>query len=358
MKRELSALIVVLLVLIALPAGLFGYQALRTQAAGIRVIEIIAHTPESGGFSPDHLALRAGETVRLRISSPDVVHGLSIPGLGVAVKEIVPGKPVEVDVTPRQPGRYAFACTRWCSVDHWRMRGTIEVTGDIASGATAATASPPLYQSLGLSLDAPHPIAQVTPAAGERPSAARGAALNAALPTNLANADSRLGLAPAAAFGKLQAAANPGLSDAEVWDLVALAWLKDVRPETLAAGKALFSQDCAACHGPEGRGDGPAGRNLPGLRGRPAVTMDAQAPAMSPGVQTSEGGSAGLHPDEPAGPANFTDRSRLLAQSDAALQGKILRGGMGTGMPEFGSLYTDEQMWALVAYIRTFAFQK
>lgn len=88
------------------------------------------------------------------------------------------------------------------------------------------------------------------------------------------------------------------------------------------------------------------------------MTMDAQAPAMSPGVQTSEGGSAGLHPDEPAGPANFTDRSRLLAQSDAALQGKILRGGMGTGMPEFGSLYTDEQMWALVAYIRTFAFQK
>ena len=33
----------------------------------------------------------------------------------------------------------------------------------------------------------------------------------------------------------------------------------------------------------------------------------------------------------------------MLAASDVLLQGKLLRGGMGTGMPEFGSLYTDEE---------------
>ncbi len=33
-------------------------------------------------------------------------------------------------------------------------------------------------------------------------------------------------------------------------------------PELMARGKTLFSQTCSSCHGPEGRGDGPAGANL------------------------------------------------------------------------------------------------
>jgi mono/diheme cytochrome c family protein len=48
----------------------------------------------------------------------------------------------------------------------------------------------------------------------------------------------------------------------------------------------------------------------------------------------------------------------MLAASDVLLQGKLLRGGMGTGMPEFGSLYSDEEQWAMIAYLRTFLFAK
>ncbi len=33
-------------------------------------------------------------------------------------------------------------------------------------------------------------------------------------------------------------------------------------PELVAAGKVLFGQNCAACHGPAGRGDGPAAKGL------------------------------------------------------------------------------------------------
>ena len=33
-------------------------------------------------------------------------------------------------------------------------------------------------------------------------------------------------------------------------------------PELMAHGKALFAQNCATCHGPEGRGDGPGGAGL------------------------------------------------------------------------------------------------
>ncbi len=47
-------------------------------------------------------------------------------------------------------------------------------------------------------------------------------------------------------------------------------------------------------------------------------------------------------------PADFTNPKRMLGASPALLQGKILRGGMGTGMPMWGSIFTEEQIWDLV----------
>jgi mono/diheme cytochrome c family protein len=330
MKRsDLFALLIVLIVLIGLPAGVFGYQALRTQAAGVRVIAITARTPEEGGFSPDHLELQAGQPVRLRISSPDVVHGLTIPGLGVSVDEIYPGKVVEVDLTPEKPGRYAFACTRWCGVDHWRMRGVIEVVG--ATGEAPPTEQPPLYQQLGIDLDAMPPSPRALPAT--RPSASTGAKLGVALPDGLVDPAARRTVSPAAAFQTLRNdQANRTLSDDDVWNLVAWAWLKDVKPEARARAETLYARDCAACHGQDGKGGGPAGKELPGMQ-----KMDSS---------------------RPKGPADFTDAGMMLAASDVLLQGKLLRGGMGTGMPEFGSLYSDEEQWAMIAYLRTFLFKR
>jgi mono/diheme cytochrome c family protein len=46
----------------------------------------------------------------------------------------------------------------------------------------------------------------------------------------------------------------------------------------------------------------------------------------------------------------------MLGASDVLLQGKITRGGMGTGMPEWRSLYTDQQMWDVISYIRSFVY--
>ncbi len=327
-KPEIFALGVVLLVLVAFPAGIFGYQAFRTASASVKVVDIIARTPEHGGFSPDRLSLRAGEPVRLRLSSPDVVHGFTIPGLGVNVDEIYPGKVVEVDVTPDKPGRYAFACTRWCGVDHWRMRGVIEVTGE--AGAVLPMEQPPLFQQLGIDIDAMRHAALVTP--DVRPSSGAGAALQARLPQDLTDSDQRRTVTPADAFQNLRAdPANAALSDGDVWDLVAWAWLKDTPPAALARAEVLYARDCAACHGPDGKGKGPAGVNLPGM-----AKMD---PAM------------------PKGPADFTDPARMLAANDVLLQGKLLRGGMGTGMPEFGSLYSDAEQSAMIAYLRAFLFK-
>jgi mono/diheme cytochrome c family protein len=56
-------------------------------------------------------------------------------------------------------------------------------------------------------------------------------------------------------------------------------------------------------------------------------------------------------------PANLADRESIMGASPALLQGKILRGGMGTGMPMWGSILTEEQTWDVVAYIYSLHFR-
>jgi mono/diheme cytochrome c family protein len=56
-------------------------------------------------------------------------------------------------------------------------------------------------------------------------------------------------------------------------------------------------------------------------------------------------------------PANFTDAKRMLGANPSLLEGKILRGGMGTGMPVWGSIFTEDQIQDLIAYIYSFQFE-
>ncbi|MGE5775981.1 MAG: c-type cytochrome, partial [Chloroflexota bacterium] len=129
------------------------------------------------------------------------------------------------------------------------------------------------------------------------------------------------------------------LSDSEKWDVVSYLWQSNTTPEALADGKKLYAQNCAACHGESGAGDG--------------VFADDLAQAG----KTSTQNMAGVPEMARQRPANFTDPKRMLGASPALLQGKILRGGMGTGMPMWGSIFTEKQIWDLVAYIYSFQFE-
>lgn len=84
-------------------------------------------------------------------------------------------------------------------------------------------------------------------------------------------------------------------------------------PLTLAQGEELFTLYCASCHGEEGYGDGAAG------------------------------GALGQKP------ANFHD-TLVKAQSDGSIFWKMSNGR--GNMPPFKDVFTDEQKWQLVAYIR------
>lgn len=91
------------------------------------------------------------------------------------------------------------------------------------------------------------------------------------------------------------------------------------KPAVLAAGKQIFTTTCAPCHGPSGRGDGPA-----------AVALNPR-------------------------PANFSS-SAIAGDSDGALFWKLSEGR--GAMVAFKSTLSETQRWELVSYIRSLQGKK
>lgn len=100
-------------------------------------------------------------------------------------------------------------------------------------------------------------------------------------------------------------------------------WFEDEprKAEQAAAGRGLFLQHCATCHGPEADGRGPAAAMLRDVWNQPTKPSDLREPHLR----------SGSRPE---------DLYRLLAT-----------GMNGTPMISFETLLTPEQRWAIVAWI-------
>ena len=327
-RTELLALFAVGLILVGLPAATLGYQYwLRPATASTRVIDIALRVPEEGGFAPGAITVRRGGPVTLRFASMDVTHGVAIgPGLGVDIGQIDPGQVKDITLTFDQPGTYTYYCNAWCSTDHWRMRGTIQVI-DPANPNFIPTSQPdPVIAALiaeGVDIDAKHeeghghendPALEIT-----RPlSAQHGAELldSVTLPGEVADPLWRRSHTPAQALALL-IEVNPQSLQMDLIDVTAYLWTADTVPETPAATQSLYNKNCAACHGQYGGGDGPA------------ADTTAEKPAA------------------------FADPGYMFEMRGDVFYAKIRRGGMGTDMPNFGTLFTPEETWALVDYLWT-----
>lgn len=290
--------------------------------------------PEDGGWQPEALTVTVGDTLRLLLTSGDVMHGFAIGQDDRSPVDVEPGQVTEVAVRFDRPGTYTFYCTRWCGPNHWRMRGTIEVRGP---GVASEPATPAPYLALGIDLDAPHPSGARP---DTKPSAARGLVLDAGVRDAYFVRDYVRSQSPAAVW--LAIRADSGLrafTDRQLWDLVALVWRGDASATALDTGRRLYARNCAACHGSTGRGDGV-------MAG--ALRKALEAP-VEVGVRHTQNGH------DTAGPADFTGPD-FLGASPVLLHGKIVRGGMGTGMPSWGAVLTDPEVWALVTFLYGFQF--
>ncbi len=289
---------------------------------------IHARIAENGGWGLDTLQAKVGQPLHLKFTSDDVMHGFAVGQMDMQPVDVEPGKVSETTLTFAKPGLYTFFCTRWCGLNHWRMRGTIEVSG--SEPAVSEPASKPLYVTLGLNIDEPHPAGNVP---SIKPSALRGEGL--LIHSAFQSTEYYRGRSPFQLFNELH---STGLNDSQRWDAVAAIWQANTTPAGLAEGKKLFSQNCSACHGEAGGGNGVFASQLSAAGDASKLTMNG---AQDMVMQT---------------PANFADPQKMLGASPALLQGKLLRGGMGTGMPMWGSIFTDEQTWNVISYLYSFQF--
>lgn len=324
MKREWAARFLLLLLISLL--GIAVFLGIRRQAKGVL---IRARMPENGGWSVTNLTAHVGESLHLRLTSEDVTHGFAVGQVDFQPVDINPGEITEVTLKFEQPGRYTFYCTRWCGANHWRMRGTIEVISSSSQPTHPQENKTALYLELGLDIDAPHP-AVATPRV--KPTASHADDLLHRLPPEYLSQTYYRTHSPAAVWQELRL--DPkfvDLTDNQIWTLVAAIWRHNTSPEDLESGRALYAENCAACHGENGDGRG----------------------VMADSITADTGQMSG-HAD--GGPTDFTHAETMLGASPALLHGKIVRGGMGTGMPYWGPIFTEEQVWALVAYLWTFQF--
>jgi mono/diheme cytochrome c family protein/plastocyanin len=295
----------------------------------LQPITIHARIAEDGGFMPDHITARVGEPLRLRLIADDVEHTFALGQSDLKPVTFKPGKSADITLTFDKPGIYTFYTITPSSLNFWRMRGEIEVTGD----GESPVSEPPLYVRLGLDLDEEHAMGEEHIELANQPSAKRGAVFESQIPASYLTHEYYVAHSPMEAFEELRNdPALQSLSEEDIWDVVALIWQKNSSSTALANGQNIYKINCAACHGESGAGDGQFADEMKAI---------AEKNKDEHGIQA---------------PTDFTDAEHLLEAKPASLQGLLLRGGMGTGMPMWGTIFTDEQTWDLVAYLYSFQF--
>jgi len=329
MKTETIAKIFLLTVVGAAAIFPFAWQHLTAApSAAAPTLVIEAAMPENGGWQPEVISAQVGVPLHLRITSSDVQHSFVVAQMEMQPVQVAPGEWKDVELTFEQPGKYTYYCTRWCGAEHWRMRGVIEVSGEASGENVPTEIAQPLYLALNMDVDAPHMAASTPPAA---PDLAHGAELLAKLPAYTLERQTYLISSPAALWQRLRDdTALAEHSDAHLWDAVSAAWQSQTSPQQIETGRALFAENCAACHGESGQGDGVILRDLP--------------PFEHETMMSGHGRTR---------PPDLSDPAVTLGASPALLEGKIIRGGMGTGMPMWGNIFTQPQIDALVGYLYT-----
>ena len=97
--------------------------AWAASAPGVRRIEVKARKFE---FTPAEITVKRGQPVTLAVTAIDFTHGFNLPDFNVRA-DLIPGKTVEVTITPARAGRFHYLCDNFCGDGHDRMSGILVV---------------------------------------------------------------------------------------------------------------------------------------------------------------------------------------------------------------------------------------
>ncbi|VVB70449.1 Nitrous-oxide reductase [uncultured archaeon] len=78
------------------------------------------------GFDPSTITVNQGDVVTIELTSSDVAHGISIPGVGFDLK-VDAGQTSSGTFTASQKGTFPFRCNTVCGSGHRDMVGTLIV---------------------------------------------------------------------------------------------------------------------------------------------------------------------------------------------------------------------------------------
>jgi cytochrome c oxidase subunit II len=98
-------------------------DALRVRITGQQwwwQVEYPDDDPSRQVTTANELHLPAGRMARIELESVDVIHSLWIPALN-GKQDLIPGRPNELVVTPREPGEYRGECAEFCGLQHAHM---------------------------------------------------------------------------------------------------------------------------------------------------------------------------------------------------------------------------------------------
>ncbi len=133
--------------------GYLVFRDIRSPRAGADEVNVVAQQffytfqYANGVRSIGELRVPAGRSVKLVMTSRDVLHGFFIPAFRLK-QDIVPGTYVTLWLQPSRAGTYDIFCTQYCGVGHSDMRAKLIVMEPADYARWLASASAPAGASL------------------------------------------------------------------------------------------------------------------------------------------------------------------------------------------------------------------
>jgi len=103
------------------------YLSVASAAVGNLPDQRIALYVRKFEFGPNKIHVRKGQRITIVLTSPDFVHGFSLPDFNVRADGI-PGKTVEITFVADKTGKFIFLCDNFCGEGHDKMAGLLIVT--------------------------------------------------------------------------------------------------------------------------------------------------------------------------------------------------------------------------------------